>query len=109
MWESKVPPQEGKGGHILNYASGIKLITKYNPKSIFFYFAFFLGLETDFFFFFFFGSGGIYCLSFSFSHNQTVIQYNKKKGYITILSTNECRTSHSIHNQTNHNQNHNRE
>jgi hypothetical protein len=54
----------------------------------FFFLVDFLG--SDFFFLiFFFGSGGIYCLSFSFSRSQTVIQYSKKKGYITILSANE--------------------
>jgi hypothetical protein len=70
------------------------------------YLDFFLDLGTDFFFFFFFGSGGIYCLSFSFSHNHTAIQYNRKKGYIIILSTNEWRTNHSAHSHINQIQNH---
>jgi hypothetical protein len=96
------------------YKRGIYLVKNvlYIIKSLLksnIYFDFFL--DSDFFFFltFFFGCGGIYCLSFSFSHSQIVIQYSKKKGYITILSANEWSTIHSAHSHINHIPNHIRE
>lgn len=103
-----------RGGAYMGYRNDFLstqylMIYKYIIKSTLFYFEFLLCFQAVFFFFFFLGSGGMYCLSFSFSHSQIVIQYNKKKGYITILSTNECNTNHSMHSHINQIPNHSNE